>query len=504
MYFNNAIKEKYKKRRDDMLRLPRTEGVGPFKATDESLKQYQCPQWFRDAKFGIWAHWGPQCVPMCDGWYARNMYMEGSKAYQYHREHYGHPSTFGFKDIIPLWKAETFDPEKLMDKYVAAGAKYFVALGVHVDNYDCWHSKYTKWNAVTLGPKKNIVGMWQEAAKKRGLRFGVSEHLSNYYYWLGPSKLADQDGSHKDILYDGNDPDYADLYFSQVHGTDMRVFNTPDITPAYWQHEWFHRMKDLIDQHDPDLFYIDGGIPFGDVGRQLMAYYYNHNLLSNKKLEGVFNIKNISNLCEYVEGVGTLDLERGVANKITEEPWQIDTCLGNWFYEKGYPYKTIHQVVAFLVDTVSKNGNLLLNVPLMPNGEIDETCDLLLKILGQWLDINGEAIYGTRPWRVYGENIKTKLKATESKNEDDFIIGDRELRFTKKDDVIYVFGFTWPKDGKVRIQAINPSDHVTHVKLLGCNEAIGYAFIDNGLVVNLPKEPLTDIAFTLKVSTNGE
>lgn len=498
--FSQEVIDKYREIRKEMMLTPRTVGEGPFEANNESLRQYACPEWFKDAKFGIWAHWGPQGVPMIGDWYARNIYMEDSKAYKFHLEHYGHVSEFGFKDIMPLWKAENFDPDKLMAKYVNAGAKYFVALGVHVDNYDCWDSTYTKYNSVELGPRKNIVGMWQEAAKKHNMRFGVTEHLSNYYYWFGTSKLSDKKGPKKDIPYDGNHPEYGDLYFSQVHGTDISVFNTPDITPTYWNHEWFHRMKDLIDQHDPDLFYIDGGIPFGEVGRELMAYYYNHNLESHDELEGVFNIKNIPNLCEYVEGVATLDLERGVANGITDEPWQIDTCVGNWFYENGYNYKTIYQVVEFLIDTVSKNGNLLLNIPVKPNGLIDEECDYILKRLGEWFEINGEAIYGTRPWKVYGENIKTKLKATESKNEDDFKMGDTELRFTRKGNTVYAFGFTWPKDGKVVINSISEDDNVTSVTVLGSDDEVKYSFVNNGLVALLPESGKTDLAFTIKIN----
>lgn len=489
----------YKAIRKEMFKTPRTVGVGPFEANNESLKNYQCPEWFNDAKFGIWAHWGPQGVPMTGDWYARNMYMEGSPAYKHHLEHYGHPSEQGFKDIFPLWTAENFDPEALMDKYVRAGAKYFVALGVHVDNYDCWDSKYTRWNSTELGPKQDIVGTWKKVARERGLKFGVTEHLSNYYYWFGPSQLADTEGPYKDVLYDGSDPDYKDLYFSGLHGSDINVFNTPDITPAAWNHEWYHRMKDLIDQHEPDLFYIDGASPFGDVGRELMAYYYNQNMASHDNhLEGVFNIKNIPNLCEYVPGTGTLDLERGVANEITEEPWQIDTCIGDWFYKEGINYKTPKQVIEFLVDTVSKNGNLLLNIPLRPDGTLDDYCDNLLEEVGDWIAVNGEAIYETRPWKQYGENVSVKLAATESKNEDDFAMVEKELRFTKKDTTVNVFFFHWPENGQVVISSIDNADAVKSVQLLGCDERIIFEKKD-GITVTLPAKQVGDLAYVLKV-----
>jgi len=185
---------------------------GPFQPNWESLTQYRCPDWFRDAKFGIWAHWGPQCVPMQGDWYARNMYLEGGRVYRFHVQTYGHPSKFGYKDILPLWKAEKFDPERLMALYKAAGARYFVSMGVHHDNFDLWNSKHHRWNAVRMGPKRDIVGEWQKAARTQGLRFGVSEHLGASYTWFQVSHGSDKQGPLADVPYDGADPQWQDLY----------------------------------------------------------------------------------------------------------------------------------------------------------------------------------------------------------------------------------------------------------------------------------------------------
>jgi alpha-L-fucosidase len=188
--------------------------AGPFQPDWESLSQYQCPDWFRDAKFGIWAHWGPNSVPeVNDPWYARNMYLEGSPAYQYHVKTYGHPSRFGYKDVVPLWKAEKWDPDRLMALYKKAGARYFTALALYCDNVDCWNSKHHKWNSVKMGPKQDIVGRWKKAADKYGLRFGVSDHGMRAWNWFNTNKGADTKGPLAGVPYDGNDPRHADLYF---------------------------------------------------------------------------------------------------------------------------------------------------------------------------------------------------------------------------------------------------------------------------------------------------
>ena len=231
---------------------------GPFDPTWESLRTFECPEWFRDAKLGIWAHWGPQCVPMYGDWYARNMYIEGHDQYLHHWRVYGHPSRVGYKDIVGLWKAERFDPDDLMDRYVRAGAKYFVAQAIHHDNFDNWDSTHNPWNAVRVGPGKNIVQLWQDAARKRELPFGLSEHLGATYKWFATNKGCDQAGPYAGVDYDGNDPRHEDLYLpNKGEVKDGWYTDNP-----WWHQRWFDRMKDLLDQHAPDLLYSDGGVPF--------------------------------------------------------------------------------------------------------------------------------------------------------------------------------------------------------------------------------------------------
>ncbi|MEI8045573.1 MAG: alpha-L-fucosidase, partial [Verrucomicrobiota bacterium] len=354
-----------------------------FEPTWESLQQYRCPQWFRDAKLGLFAHWGPQAVPRQGDWYARNMYIEGHRHYQYHVEHYGHPSKFGYKDIIPLWKAENWDPQALMRRYKKAGAKYFVALGCHHDNFACWNSKTHRWNSVNFGPKKDIVGLWKKAALEQGLRFGVTEHIAWSWSWFNVNKGADKTGPYAGVPYDGNDPKYQDLYH-EPH--EENAAHYPVNAPEIWKQRWYERVSDLVAQHQPDLLFTDGGIPFGQYGLRQLANFYNGNIARNGgKLEAVYNLKKSTKAPdeaglygEYHEGVGVLDLERGVVDGIQAEPWQCDTSVGDWFYREDLPYRKVENVIHMLVDAVSKNGNMMLNFQLLPDGTLDAEASRIL------------------------------------------------------------------------------------------------------------------------------
>ena len=242
---------------------------GPFAPTWESLRQFQCPDWYRDAKFGIWSHWGPQSVPMYGDWYARQMYIEGSDQYRYHLRTYGHPSKFGYKDVARL-KAEKFDPTGLMALYVA-GARYFVAQAANHDNFHNWNSTHHSWNAVNMGPQKDIVQLWKDAAQAHGLPFGFSEHIGATFSWYVPNKGADKAGPYACVPYDGNDPAYEDLYLPNRGAKGWQDGEWYTSNP-WWHEKWYTYVKELIDMYQPDLLYSDGGVPFGDYGLHAIAH----------------------------------------------------------------------------------------------------------------------------------------------------------------------------------------------------------------------------------------
>ena len=488
---------------------------GPFKGTRASLATYRIPAWFADAKFGIWSHWGPQSGVEDGDWYARNMYIQGSPQYNYHVETYGHPSKVGYKDLIPQFKGARWDPEHLMDLYVKAGAKYFFSMGVHHDNYDMWNSKYQpRWNAMAVGPKRDIVGEWKVAARKRGLRFGVSEHLSNSFDWLAPSHTSDSTGPLAGVAYDGVLPAYKDLYhdYSGMPADFAKTAKAMGrVAPAWWKQQFFNRIKDLVDQHQPDLLYTDGGIPFDEYGLSLLANLYN--LSASKhggKVEAVYNSKTAS---DCTTGTCALDRERGVLDDISPTPWQTDTCIGQWHYKRGIKYKTAKKVIDLMVDIVSKNGNLLLNFPLPNSGELDAEEMVTLNGITGWMAVNSEGIYGTRPWKIYGEGPSTKVVIAANGKEFDPNEGKKpdltatDIRFTTKGSVIYAFVQGWPS-GEAMISSLGTSSpqhpaKITGVSMLGRDGHLKFTQEASGLRVTLPaNRPQTaDIGITLKLMT---
>jgi alpha-L-fucosidase len=481
---------------------------GPFSA-EGSFESAKFPQWFRDAKFGIWAHWGPTSAIGEGDWYARNMYMEGSRQYQYHLNTYGHPSKFGYKDTIPLWKAELFDPPALIRRYVAAGAKYFVSMGVHCDNFDLWNSRGHRWNSVKMGPKRDIVGEWRQAARAAGLRFGVSEHVWASYNWWSTNKGADKQGQYARVPYDGNDPANYDLYFPP-HTPGPEAWAEEGNESEAWKREWFLRAQDLIDQHQPDLYYEDGPIPFGRWGRSLVAHYYNQSLRwHNGNVDVVYTAKRRS---ECVTGVCTLDLERGVADDIEPYPFQTDTCLGDWHYKRGITYKRPKTVIDLLVDVVSRNGNLLLNVPLPANGMPDDQELKILDDITAWMKVNSEGIYASRPWKVFGEGpgiAKTAPGGGLNGTPEHFNENQRhdltgaDIRFTTKDGALYAFAM----GNNLRETRIASLAHargietrkVARVELLGSSEPLTWTQGAEGLLIASPQRWPSEHAVAFKI-----
>lgn len=468
---------------------------GPFEATWESLRTFECPQWFRDAKFGIWAHWGPQATPMFGDWYARHMYVEGSDQYRYHVRRYGHPSKFGYKDVIKLWKAEKFDADGLMDLFVKAGAKYFVGQAAHHDNFHLWNSKHLKWNAVNMGPEKDIVGLWAAAARKRGLPFGLSEHIGASFSWAKVNKGADKTGPYAGVPYDGNDPEFADLYLrnQDAPGLENEWYTScPEFFPL-----WRKYVKDVIDQHHPDLLYSDGGVPFGQNGLDMIAHLYNTSAsLHDGVNQAVYNQKDKS---QDVRTVGVFDIERSQEPAVVPYIWQTDTSVGDWFYNVKDTYKSPKQVADILVDIVSKNGNLLLNVPQKPDGSLDDECLFLLEETGKWLATVGDGIYATTPWKVYGEGPSGVV--IDGFREDAVTWTIEDFRFTAKGNDLFAFILKWPEGGRAVVTSFSTSqaDKAVKVELLG-HGPIPFVQSERGLALELPAEKPTAYDQCVKVT----
>ncbi len=484
---------------------------GPFKPAWDSLAQYQCPEWFRDAKFGIWAHWTAQCVPEQGDWYARQMYFQGNGDYNYQVEHYGHPSKVGFKDIDRIWHAENWNPEHLLDLYVAAGAKYFVSLANHHDNFDNWNSKYQTWNSVALGPKKDIVGTWAKAARRRGLRFGVTVHAARTWDWFDVSHGADANGPLAGVPYDGN-LTKADGKGQWWDGLDPAELYGPagaartDAAHAAYELKFYNRVMDLVDTHQPDLLYFDDGEPPTSYGLDIAANYYNKNRTwHGGKLDAILNVKDGS---ANVKQSMVLDYERGRSDAISPHPWQTDTCIGNWHYQRSlyenHQYKSTRQVVRMLVDIVAKNGNLLLNIPLRGDGTIDPDELAFLQGMAAWMKVNSEAIFATRPWKIPGEGpVKVRGGGFSEGGEDQ--LTEKDFRFTTKGNILYATAFGWPDDGKLTVRTLAQNapglvGRIQTVSLLGSPEKLAFSQTEGGLIVTLPAQKPCDHAYALKIT----
>ena len=478
-----------------------------YEGTVESLKNYSCPEWFADAKFGIYLHWGAYSVAERGEWYAGNLYIEGKDDYKHHIKKYGHPSEFGYADFIPLWKAENFKPDELLRLFKKAGARYFTPCAVHHDNFDLWNSTYHKWNSVNMGPEKDLIQLWKDATLKAGLKFGVTTHLSRSYSWFNTANQADKKGRKKGIPYDGAQNKAKGLYPSN-DGQSIHP-RAPFNPPQEWRELWAKRIKQLIDDYEPDHLYFDCAVPFrgedlGKTGLDVIAHFYNN------RPEGVMCIKERPWQGLYADGIATLDFERGKAASILDQPWQTDDSIGSWGYNPNKPYMKPGLVIDKIVDIVSKNGNMLLNIPIKADGSLDDEAVTLLETVGKWFDINGEAIYGTRPWYMYGE-----CKHPIGKNE----IGPHDLessltandyRYTTKNNTLYAFVMDWPK--KHQNPVIFPSitvmnnriSEVIDVSLLGHNENIVWENHGDGLHVTFPNIKPCDHAFALKITLASE
>lgn len=470
---------------------------GPFEGTLESLQNYRCPEWFKDAKFGIWSHWGPQSVAEFGDWYARKMYLEGTEEYRYHCRKYGHPSRFGYKDLVRLWKAEHFDPDGLTELFARAGAKYIVAQAMHHDNFDNFDSAFQpRFNSVQMGPRRDIVGLWKAAAKAHGLRFGVSEHLAGSPGFLLASKGCDTQGKYKGVPYDGNDPAFADLYFDETNVDMLWEKNWFCTKPEFYRH-WFLRMKDVIDKYQPDLVYTDGPIPCESYGLDIVAHLYNGSIARNGGENlAVYAQKNAA---LPMRNAAVLDIECSREEEIAPYYWQTDTSVGDWFYDVRHPYQPWNETLEMLIDIVSKNGNLLLCVPQRADGTLDEECEWNLQKLAQWMRINGQAIFGTRCFRTSGEG-PTAYRRKTAYDRGALAWQPGDIRYTQKENFVYAFLMRWPGELAILRSLPYGKERVRAVQLLGYGE-VGFEQTGAGLLVHLPGCGPSEWVNTLQIET---
>lgn len=495
---------------------------GPFTADWNSLTNYQTPDWFRDAKFGIWAHWGAQCQPEHGDWYARSMYQQGSADYQSHLREYGHPSTNGFKDVIHAWRAGHFDPDTLLKFYKANGAKYFLALAVHCDNFDNWNSRYQPWNSVNLGPHQDLIGGWAKAARKNGLHFGVSVHNGGWTWrWYEPAQGADTNGPLAGVSYDGKLTKadgkgqwWEGLDPQQLYQQNHAIGAPPD--RAYCDN-YYQRVRQLWDDYHPDMIYFDEMIvPLhylgvaDDYGLNLYAHCYNSSIQWHGRNEAVVTAKILPPLQRRAM---VYDLERGKAGDILPQPWQTDTCLGQWHYNaevyRNHQYKSAASVIRMLADIISKNGNLLLSVPLQRDGQPDPDEINIVRDLGAWLRVNGEAVYATRPWHLYGEGPSTRAaEKGEFDGQSDVPtkpFTPEDIRFTQSKDgrTLYALVLEIPANGQANVTSLaggsaNWPGPITRVRLVGGGK-LKYTRDETGLHVVLPEKFSGKTAFALKI-----
>ena len=495
----------------------------------ESLSAWECPEWFKDAKFGIWAHWGPQCQAEDGDWYARFMYYEGSGQYNFHVNHFGNPSTFGLKDLCNAWKADQWDPQELVSLYKSVGARYFMALGNHHDNFDNWNSPYQEWNSVNVGPKKDLIKGWSDACKAEGLPLGVSIHASHAWTWLEPSQkfdgnLTKADGTGK--WWEGLDP--QELYAqNHTHSTGWESSSTihsqwnwgngASLPSQAYKQKFQNRVLELINDYDPDMIYFDDtAMPFygcdDQIGKNILQHYYNHSAAEHDGKQQV--VVTGKQLTTTQKGYMLWDVERGIPDRPQEAYWQTCTCIGDWHYNQNTynnnGYKSGATVIRMLIDVVSKNGNLLLSIPVKGNGTIDDKERKVLADIKAWMDINSESIYGTRMWKTFGEG--PLAEAANPMNAQGFNEGQaysaQDVRYVEKDGAVYATIMAWPAAGSFTFKAFSIAEasysgEVEKVTLLG-GEDVEFTQDINGLTIQVPSTKPNNIAPVFRITLKAD
>lgn len=477
---------------------------GPFNADWESLGAYRVPEWFRDAKFGIFIHWGVFSVPAFGNeWYPRDMYVQGSAAFKHHVETYGPQSKFGYKDFIPQFRAEHFDPDAWADLFARAGARYVVPVAEHCDGFPMYDSGVTDWNASKMGPKRDVLGELAVSIRKHGLHFGASSHRAEHWWWYDGGMRFDSDV--QDKRYAGI---YGPAMPRHMPGDDTTKEPDPNHLETWlppdkaFLDDWLARSTEIVDKYHPDFLYFDwwiGQPAFQPYLKRFAAFYYNQ--AAQRRQPVVLTYKDN----DFPENAAVLDIERGKLDAIRLLPWQTDTSVSihSWGYVKNDEYRDARSLIGELVDVVSKNGNLLLNVGPKSDGTIPEEAQRILLQMGAWLNVNGEAIYGTRPWLLYGEGPTRVTSSALNTDRQEFTSED--IRFSTHGNALYAIAMGRPTDGKVRIHSLYRGTAYLHgpvcsVRLLGSDATLHWSQGGEGMLIEFPADAPDEPLFSFRIT----
>jgi len=485
----------------DLRQVAQVIGQGPFAASFDSLGAYRTPTWYRGAKFGIFIHWGVYSVPGYCGspgfggeWYPRHMYQRGTPEFNHHLEVYGPHKQFGYKDFIPQFKAEKFDPGRWAQLFRDAGAKFVVPVAEHHDGFAMYDTVLSDWCAAKMGPKRDIIGLLAQATREAGLTFGLSSHRAEHWWFFDEAMKFDSDV---------RDPANAGLYGpAQPRPASFHDVTSPEGPNEAFLQDWLLRSCELVDKYQPQLVWFDWWIQhlaFRPYLEKFGAYYYNRCAQWNR--DGAINYKYQA----FDEGTAVFDIERGQLAGARPLFWQTDTSVSknSWGYVKGQDYKTPASLIHDLVDIVSKNGALLLNIGPRPDGTIPEPEQDLLRQIGGWLTVHSEAIYGTRPWVTFGEGPTPVLDGafTDTKRR---AFTSEDIRFTCRGETIYAIALAWPADGRLAIRALAADSifapaRINRVELLGFAGALRWKQTAGALIVELPTQKPCAEALALRI-----
>jgi len=472
---------------------------GPFSANWESLANYSAPKWYEDAKFGIFIHWGLYSVPAFGNeWYPRNMYLRGTPEFEHHVKTYGPQSRFGYKDFIPLFKAEKFDPDAWATLFRKAGARFVLPVAEHHDGFAMYDTSLSKWNAVRMGPKRDLIGELATAIQKEGLHFGLSSHRAENWWYYGGGKEFDSD------VRRGRQSDFYGPAQPSIDNHEYRQHrkSLPMPDDAFLKN-WLARSCEIVDKYQPEIVWFDWWIQhfsFDPYLRKFAAYYYNR--AQQWKRAVAINYKYDA----FPEGTAVFDVERGQLKGIRRLFWQTDTSVSknSWGFVKNHDYRTATSLIHDLIDIVSKNGALLLNIGPRPDGTIPEPEQKLLTEIGDWLSINGEAIYGTRPWKICGEGPTEIVEgAFNDVNRSEF--SSKDIRFTRKGNKLFAVALGWPVNGKLSIHALATGakdipEKIRRIELIGSPTPLSWKQDRMALTINLPRAKPCGHAWVFKMT----